>query len=896
MNILCPVKTRFLLAIFIFQIISTKAQNPIYQSPAFSIYPGKVVQGKYEANAISAHNITSNYESPANLFQSADITFKFAINGRDNEMPSGIDHHFTIRELSGFAETPIIIFGKQLNQISDKKKYLLPDTKLRIRLDFRNVLKQFEQNGFYTCFNGTKIYKQDFKGVYIAGGTLPMTWDFDNLVNHSNLQLKDNDGDGIYETELILNAKQDQKKIASQWKQSKDATAFPQYHSDYLLPDAVYNMALEEMIKAVEPDSTFRTGKEWAGVWTRDISYSIILSMAYLQPQVAKNSLLKKVNKKKKIIQDTGTGGAYPVSTDRMIWATAAWEVYKATGDKDWLQTAYEVVKNSIEDDVQNAYDKETGMVRGESSFLDWREQTYPKWMQPADIYESECLGTNAVHFQANIVLSEMARALNEPKVAATHLAMAQKIKAGINKFLWIPQKGYYGQYLYGRNFKILSPRSEALGEALCILFGIADEKKAAQIIASTPVTTFGIPCIYPQIPGIPPYHNNAVWPFVASYWALASAKTGNEKSVVDAISNIYRPAALFLTNKENYVADNGDFAGTQINSSNMLWSLSGNISLIHKIFFGIEYKEEKVVFHPFIPKSFNGKHSLNNFKYRNAILNIEVEGHGNKIVKFIVDGKVQNKPEFPAELSGNHFIKIVLNSVDFPEQKINKVKNITSPATPIVQYTSHKLSWEKIDNAISYIIIKNGKPSTKTSQTYFTVAADAYAEYQVIASDKNKVQSFASEPVVVANDEAIIEYEIENFNSKSDSLYKGFSGSGFTETSNHVNKWVKVPINITQSGVYAIDFRYANGNGPINTENKCAIRTLQVNDQFAGTIVLPQRGKNEWSNWGFSNSVMVHFEKGNQTITLGLEDHNENMNGETNQAMLDYLRILKIK
>jgi len=53
-------------------------------------------------------------------------------------------------------------------------------------------------------------------------------------------------------------------------------------------------MSLEEMIKAVESDSTFRTGKEWAGVWTRDISYSIILSMAYLQPKVAINSLLKK--------------------------------------------------------------------------------------------------------------------------------------------------------------------------------------------------------------------------------------------------------------------------------------------------------------------------------------------------------------------------------------------------------------------------------------------------------------------------------------------------------------------------------------------------------------------------------------------------------------------------
>jgi len=47
------------------------------------------------------------------------------------------------------------------------------------------------------------------------------------------------------------------------------------------------------------------------------------------------------------------------------------------------------------------AYDAGTGLVKGESSFLDWREQTYPKWMQPADIYESENLGTNAVHYQA---------------------------------------------------------------------------------------------------------------------------------------------------------------------------------------------------------------------------------------------------------------------------------------------------------------------------------------------------------------------------------------------------------------------------------------------------------------------------------------------------------------
>src|SRR5665647_854105 len=887
-----------LLTAFFFFFYCQAQQKPLWQNKAFAVYADSVVQGNFIAKALSASEITSNYQSPANEFQSPEISFKFSINGKDNEMKSGTDHHFNCIAMNGKCETPVITFGKQLNDKTTipNHTYLSPNTQFTIKLDMRDVLNAFKKDGYYTTFDGNKIYKQDFKAVYVAGSAAPLMWDFDNLVHHPDLQMKYPDGDGIYETTIILNETKKEKDLASSWKLTKDITAAPQYHSEYLISDVIYKMALEEMEKAIEPDSTFRTGKEWAGVWTRDISYSIILSMAYLQPKVAQYSLLRKVNSKKKIIQDTGTGGAYPISTDRMIWATAAWEVYKATGDKEWLQQAYGIVKNSIEDDLQNAYDHVTGMVRGESSFLDWREETYPRWMQPADIYESECLGTNAVHYQANRVLSEMAKVLNENEVAKQHEAIAQKIKAGINKYLWIPAKGYYGQYLYGRNFKMVSPKSEALGEALCVIFGIADEKRAAQIIASVPVTTYGISCIYPQIPNIPPYHNNAVWPFVQSYWAQAAAKSGNEKSVIESIADIYRPAALFLTNKENFVADNGDYAGTQINSSNMLWSLSGNISLFHKIIFGIQFQPDKLVFHPFIPKPFSGKHSLTNFKYRDAILNIEIDGYGNKISQFILDGKLQTNAAFPANLSGNHSIKMVLNNKAFPPSKINKVKNYTSPETPIVVYSSPQLSWERIEGANSYIIIKNGKELAKTSNTKFAVPGNLYAEYQVIALDKNNVQSFASEPLVVAENKAITTYEIENYNPKSDSAFKGFSGSGFTETSKTVNTSVEVPINILQAGTYAIDFRYANGNGPINTENKCAIRTLQLNNQFAGTIVLPQRGTNEWSNWGYTNSVIIHLEKGKQILTISLEKQNENMNGAINQAMLDYVRVSKIK
>jgi len=866
--------------------------QPIYSSAAYSVYPDKIVQGKYTAKAISATELTSDYRSPANLYKSPVVEFKFSINGKDNEMSAGVNHHFACT--TQVNETPVITFGEN---ISDQKTapantYLKASTQFKIRLDMRPVLKAFKEQGFFTCFNGEKIYKNDFKGVFVAGNTAPMIWDFNNLVNHAELELKDPDGDGIYETILVLNKPEDENKIASSWKMTRDVTAFPRYHSSYKISDAIYNMGLEEMQRAIEPDSTFRTGKEWSGVWTRDISYSIILSMAVLQPKVAMYSLMRKVQDGH-IIQDTGTGGAYPCSSDRMIWGVAAFEVYKVTGDKEWLKKAYAIVKKSAVDDALNVYDKVTGLVRGESSFLDWREETYPKWMQPADIYESECLGTNVVHYQVNKVLAEMATLLNDP-AAATYTETANTIKKGINQNLWLPTKGYYGQYLYGRNFKTLSPRSEALGEALAVLFDAADADKQQTVIANTPVNDFGIPCIYPQIPGILPYHNKAVWPFVETYWALASAKAGNETSLLRAMSAIYRPAAMFLTNKENFVASDGDYAGTQINSSNMLWSLSGNLALVYKVLFGIHFNNDNLEFKPFVPKALEGDRWLENFKYRHGVLYIAMRGYGNKIKTITMDGKPLAGASIPATLTGKHTIKIILAG-NMGTGTSNLQPDYTAPETPMANYKNGKLSWEKTQNATAYNITRNGKKISSVTGLSIPASASQYAEYQVTAVDAKGKTSFNSEPVAIVPPKAETIVEAETVADKSDLQYEGFSGNGFVEISTAKNIVINIPVDVAEDGVYAIDFRYANGNGPINTENKCAIRTLTLDDHFAGTVVFPQRGKGEWSNWGFSNSVKAKLSKGKHTITLEFKPANENMNITVNQAMIDYLRLTKI-
>lgn len=874
----------------------TSPSGKIYQNEAYSWYPDRIEQGIYTARAISENHLESDYQSNERSYCSPLITFKFAINGEDNEMVSGMDHSFLCISEDQYAETPLIVFGVQHKESrkQDTDKKLPPDTRLKIRLDMRHVFDAFRKDGFFITQRGQKIFKEDFKDVYIAGNLNPMIWDFDNLVNSSDLRLEDENGDGIFEKELLLNPSNNITYSHKIWKRKNDISSYPIFETPFPLEKTLYNMALDEMVNAVEPDSTLRTGKEWAGVWTRDVSYSILLSMASLQTKVSKNSLMRKVNANRRIIQDTGTGGAWPVSSDRMIWAVAAWEVYKVTGERSWLEEVYPIIANSLEDDFLTVYDHKTGLVMGESSFIDWREQSYPRWMQSADIYKSKCLGTNALHYQSLKVAGKMALLLNDTLKFNYYESKAAKLKGAINKYLWMEDKGYYAQYMYGRNHDILSPRSETLGQALCVLFDVAGAGRQAQVVRSMPVQQYGAPIFYPHIEDIPPYHNKGIWPFVSSFWLHAASKVGNEQHIMHTIGSIYRAAALFTTNKENFVAESGDYKGTQINSDNMLWSLSGCLSIVYKTYFGINMSQDGILFHPVIPQSISGIRSLKNYRYRNATFDITVEGYGNKIGSFTLDGNEQD-PFIPGDIRGTHKIYIRLANNEFLENEINLLPSENAPLTPRVRRTGSGFKWDSLPNAVRYQVLINGEVLAETAECFFPKDDLPQGEFQVIALNQKDIPSFSSEPVLIRLDDVIL-FEVEEYAIKSDLNYEGASGSGFSEISKEMNRVIQIPITVAHAGCYALDWRYANGNGPVNTENKCAIRTLLVNKNFVGVSIFPHRGKDDWTEWGWSNSTEVTLNKGVNLITLEYRPSNENMNLLVNQAMLDQMRLVRLE
>ena len=658
------------------------------------------------------------------------------------------------------------------------------------------------------------------------------------------------------------------------WTLKRDISHLPHYTSSLTIDNALFNMSLEESELAIEPDSTYRTGVYWGGVWTRDVSYSILHSLAQICPEVSMKSLRAKVNDNNRIIQDTGTGGAWPCSTDRVTWVLAAWECYLVTGSQEWLDFIYPVIKNTLEDDRIVAYDPDTQLMRGETSWLDWREQEYPMWADPKDIYRSEAMGTTAVHFRATQILAEICRLQGQPALAKKYDGWANELKEGMNRNLWNEEMGLYAIYLYGRNHLVQHPQMEILGESFAVLWDIASPERQRRISQSMVSEPFGTPDFYPNLKDQYPYHNDAMWPFTQGYWMKAQAKAGNEQGVLHAISSIYRLAAFTLTNLENMVIYSGCEKGLPINSPRQLWGVAADIAIVPNIYFGITYALDGIHFSPFVPKTLKAERRLQNFKYRNAVLDIKISGFGNQIKSFCLDG-VESEPLFPASLSGAHTIEITLANRQLEAMDMVLQENQYQPLTPSARIEGSLLKWDAVENTDSYIIIKDGKDWKTLASTTLNQPLDSDGEYAVVAKGTNGWRSYMSEPLSYYQE--VKTYTVNRKISRRENII------------------ITIPIEVATSGLHAIDWRYANGNGPINTENKCATRVLTVDGQVAGVSVFPHRGTDEWNNWGWSNATIVNLNKGKHIVTLEFCDTVENMNIHVNEALLDQMRVTKL-
>ena len=385
--------------------------------------------------------------------------------------------------------------------------------------------------------------------------------------------------------------------------------------TDSVLFDALFALAQQEMdadrVDAIRdpafnqgnpvPCDCFQTGERWPYVWTRDVSFAADLALARLDPQRTRQSLQFKLSPARDgrtpglfVAQDTGSGGSWPISSDRVVWFLAARHLQD---DPAFAEQTWQALQATLAQDRAAVFDARIGLYRGESSFLDWREQTYPDWTRQdvRFIGDAFALSTNVLHYQALRLAEQLARARGDAR-ASQYAGWADALATQIDARFWRDEAGMYMSYIGEAAHPVPYAKYDLLALSLGVLADVFPADRARRALAAYPAVEGGSPVVWPQEARQPIYHNRAVWPFVSAYSLRAARRLDDAARIQREIESLMRGSALAGSNMENYEmrslavhVDEGALSGPVVNSPRQLWSVAGYLSMVLEGVFGVE-------------------------------------------------------------------------------------------------------------------------------------------------------------------------------------------------------------------------------------------------------------------------------------------------------------------
>jgi hypothetical protein len=735
-------------------------------------------------------------------------------------------------------------------------------------------------------------------------------------------------------------------RSGGQERRLREAAADRCLDSGSVLLDGLFALALQEVrensVSSINDHSfrngqpltieAFETGEQWHYVWTRDLAYAIDLALAGIDAPRCMTSLLYKTSclkvglgcsDEEQILQDTGSGGSYPVSTDRVVWALAAGRLLHHLPDAEratWRGRVLPILRNTIEQDRRLIFDAATGLYRGEQSFLDWREQTYPLRTRDnvLEVAMSQSLSTNVLHFVILQTAAEWSRQSGDPATAERYHGWAQALKRAINDRLFDEAAGLYAAYLLTDLAEpVRVHRYELLGQALAILSGVADPDRAQRLLQSYPTGPHGPSVVWPQEATVPIYHNHAIWPFVTAYWAKAARAVGHEPALAAAVHSLVRGAALNLSNMENLDWASGckhatahGLEGPVINSRRQLWSVAGFVSVVQDGLIGMETSESGIRFVPCLPARTrqallegSRRLSLRRIEYRGKRIHVEViwpeEAGGQRlgIGSIWLNGRAISDDFVPCEqlLPENDWIIELtpLGAVaDEPVLPLfddfGNARAVFAPPVP---------TWREQAIALEGALLRLNFSAAGPADVQVNIYRDGRCVARGVTADRwidpqsADLDTRASRYVLEAVDPASGHH---SYPSDSRSLQPPVECLLPTPALPcDCGQEAVVPVEVPAPGRYAVQLLYANGNGRIFTGITCAVKRVRVLSQDGGEIaedhvVLPQTGSHDivqaasplCAVFPAAGRYELHVDEDDVCRNMSCLAHNENYTG----------------
>lgn len=651
---------------------------------------------------------------------------------------------------------------------------------------------------------------------------------------------------------------------------------------------AMYNLAAYELLDSIQPDGSLHAGANWSTVWTRDIAYAATLGASLIAPEAVRASLESRV-KDGVILQDTGTGGGWPISTDRVVWAVGAWCLYRSEGDIDWLQYCISVLKATLAQD-DRVLRTNTPLRTGETSFLDWREQSYPDWMTPADIGASYAFGTNVLHYTANLILARMLEELDKDEEAATYYGRAEALGEAIEQCFWNKANGQYCMLRTPDGYP--DERTDALANALAVISGVAGEH-ASHAMSSLHRSPWGTPAFAPYKSSTQSaYHNRSIWPFEEAFVLMAHAELRDTAGAAFSMASLLRAAMAFGTNKENFHAQTGCAEQTMLNSDRQLWSVAGMLGMFYYGLFGIQYEHDSLVFAPCVPKGFAGSHWLTNLHIRDMVLTVRINGYGTDICSVRINGKA-GSPIIPLDSKGNMQIEIELLPADdeeptpeFPPAQEDLPEPQWDAPTPT------RLSWHPVPGATGYYVFANGKALGATPECCFPISRTGgfCTEYRVQAVCEGNASGLSCPWTVYAEGARLL---LQPVSIGAEAEYEVEKGQAWLDTK-PCTALLQYESATLEAGHYQLRVQYSNATANRSDGNTCALRELLVDGEPVATIPLPHNTTaDNWECYTLSAAVALELASGCHAFALRYNPETcTNSNGEINQCMVRAIEL----
>jgi hypothetical protein len=729
-----------------------------------------------------------------------------------------------------------------------------------------------------------------------------------------------------------------------EWSERADA---PRVRTRNTMFDALYSLAVEEArlnsVDAIRDGSfnngsaipcsaggCFETGQLWNYVWTRDTAFSVDLGLGAFDPVRAKNSLSFKLSPRRdgsneQVVQDTGTGGSYPVSTDRVAWAVGAAALLPWLSDADrapFSDRTFNALRNTAEHDRLVAFDPVTGLYRGEQSFLDWREQSYPAWTarDNAHIAMSHSLATNVLHWAALEFVARAATARSDAATAARFTGFRDQLAARIRERFWLSDE----RALAGFTTTGLDPspvrRVDLLATSLAVSLGIVSGADASDAIANYPFGPFGPPVIHPQQQQIPIYHNRAAWPFVTAYLLRAARDVRNDAVASAAMQSLMEGAARFRTHAENFEfvsgrarLDDGAATGPVVNSPRQLWSVAGYLGAVQSVIFGVSAQGDALRVRPYVTGAWRRSLfdnadaiTLEGVRYRGATLTIELAMPPVAMVPATVaalrvesvslDGMMISGDEIQASAlsSGAHRVRVQLAVGADPAGRITRIGDTTDyrrvfgPRTPNVTGVAPTADGARLSvrfdrggeaqDDVTFDVYRNGErvasnlPGSTASwddpmSTDYSGRTYCYSVSSTFRSTGTRSQHAA--PSCYWGRDFVHVHSVPGFdfaNTGGTPVVR--DGRGYVEGwGDNGHTLTVAPLRANATGAHLLQVTYSNGAGGYTTGITCAVKRVTVLDASDGSEVargvlsMPQTSA--WTEWRDSTFVRANLTAG---------------------------------